>query len=63
MVMAFIYTINGQYDKALEALDLLLSIPSLCSIAYIRIEPVFAPLLDQPGFAKLVEKYRSQPGS
>jgi hypothetical protein len=63
MVMAFIYSINGQYDEALKKLDYLLSIPSDCSIGYIKAEPIFAPLRDLPGFAKLVKKYSSLPGS
>ncbi len=63
MVMAFIYTINGQYDEALERLDYLLSIPSYCSPAYLKVEPIFAPLRKLPGFVKLVKKYGSRPGS
>jgi hypothetical protein len=63
MGMAFIHTINGRYDDALERLDYLLSIPSYCSPAYLKVEPILAPLREQPGFARLLEKHRSRPGS
>jgi len=57
MVMAQIFTIVGEYDKAFDELDYLMSIPSLCSPAYLRADPIFAPLQDLPRFNKLVTKY------
>jgi len=57
MVMAQIYTMIGEYDKALDELDYLMSIPSLCSPAYLRADPIFAPLKDLPRFSQLAAKY------
>jgi hypothetical protein len=57
MVMAQIYTMVGEYDKALDELDYLMSIPSLCSPAFLRVDPIFAPLQDLPRFNELVAKY------
>lgn len=57
MVMAQIYTMVGEYDKALDELDYLMSIPSLCSPAYLKADPIFAPLQDLHRFSELVAKY------
>jgi len=57
MVMAQIYTMVGEYDKALDELDYLMSIPSLCSPAYLNVDPIFTPLQDLPRFRELVAKY------
>ncbi len=48
----------GEYDAALEQLDLLLSIPSLITVPLLQLDPVWAPLHDQPKFKELVERYR-----
>ncbi len=59
MVMATIYTIVGEYDNAIEELELLLSIPSWSSVKYLRADPIFAPLQNIPRFKALLEKYES----
>jgi hypothetical protein len=57
MVMAQIYTMVGEYDKALDELDYLMSIPSLCSSAFLRADPIFTPLQNLPRFNAIVAKY------
>ena len=59
MVMATIYTIVGEYERAIDELELVLSIPSWCSTAYLRADPIFAPLQDIPRFKSLLTKYES----
>lgn len=53
-----IYLMVGEYDAAIEQLDLLLSIPSRITVPLLRIDPVWAPLHDQPKFKELVERHR-----
>ena len=60
MVMAQIYTIIGEYDKAIDELDYLMSMPSLCSSAYLKADPIFEPLLGLPRFNELMTKYESK---
>jgi hypothetical protein len=55
--MAMIYTIVGEYEKAIDELEYVLSIPSHCSPNYLRADPLFAPLQDIPRFQALLEKY------
>ena len=55
--MATIYTIVGEYELAIDELEYLLSIPSWCSIKYLKADPIFAPLQELPRFKKLVEKH------
>ncbi len=59
MVMAYIYTLVGEYDSAIDELDTLLSIPSLTTAEYLKAEPIFASLRNLPRFRALLEKYRS----
>ena len=55
--LARIYVMVGEYDAAIEQLDLLLSIPSMTTVPKLQIDPVWAPLHDQPKFKALVERY------
>jgi hypothetical protein len=57
MVMAQIYTIVGEYDLAMDELDYVLSIPSMCTPALLRSDPLFAPMQELPRFVALLEKY------
>jgi len=57
MVMAMIFTIVGEYEKAIDELDYVLSIPSWCSTAYLKADPIFAPLYDNPRFIEVTGKY------
>jgi len=55
--LAFIYALCGETEVALDRLDYLLSIPSWISVAWIRMDPQWDLIRNEPGFAKLVEKY------
>ena len=59
MVMATIYTIVGEYDKAIDELEIVLSVPAWCSTALLKADPIFAPLQDIPRFKSLISKYES----
>ncbi|MEE8186394.1 MAG: protein kinase, partial [Nitrososphaerales archaeon] len=52
--LALTYAIVGEYDLALEQLELLLSIPSSISTWTLKLEPLFDPLRGYPRFQKLV---------
>jgi TolB-like protein/Flp pilus assembly protein TadD len=51
--LARVYTMVGEYDKAFDQIEYLLSIPGEISIALLRVEPTWAPLRSLPRFQKL----------
>jgi len=55
--LAEIYTIIGNQDDAIDQLELLLSMPSEVSVAYLKIDSMFDPLRDNPRFQKMIQKY------
>jgi tetratricopeptide (TPR) repeat protein len=55
--LAEIYSIIGKQDDAINQLDLLLSIPSEVSVAFLIIDSMFDPLRDNPRFQKMIQKY------
>ena len=55
-ILAQVYTIVGEYDKALEILEHLLEIPSWTSISALNFHRVWDPLREQPRFKALLEK-------
>jgi Flp pilus assembly protein TadD len=55
--LAFIYTLTGETDAALDRLDYLLSIPSWISVPWLRMDPQWDALRGNPGFNRLLEKY------
>ncbi|MFC2084407.1 protein kinase [Bacteroidota bacterium] len=55
--LAIIYTMIGDYDAAINQLEYLLSIPSWLSIPWIKMNPTFLPLFDNPKFQQLVKDY------
>ncbi len=48
---------TGKYDKALEQLEYLLSIPGFLSTKILEIDPRWAPLKNHPEFKNMIEKY------
>jgi hypothetical protein len=62
MVMAQIYTLVGEYELAIDELEYHLSIPGHSSPVFLRADPIFAPLHDNPRFNVLLEKYEIEHG-
>ena len=54
--LAKIYTMVGEYDLAIDKLEYLLSIPGELSVPYIKLDPVWRPLLKIPRFQNLLEQ-------
>jgi len=54
--LAQVYVMVGEYDKALDKIEYLLSIPGELSIPLLKIDPVWAPLHNHPRFQKLTTK-------
>ena len=53
--LARIYVMLGEFDLAIEQIELLLSVPGELSIPLLRLDPAWAPLRDHPGFKDLLE--------
>jgi hypothetical protein len=58
--MATIYTIVGEPEKAIDELEIALSIPSWGSTKLFKADPLFAPLHKHPRFITLMKKYESE---
>ncbi|MCH9031906.1 MAG: protein kinase [candidate division Zixibacteria bacterium] len=52
-----IYIIVGEYDKALDLMEVLLSKPSYGSVKVLKTHPYADPLRDHPRFKALMKKY------
>ncbi len=57
--LARIYTQVGEYDKALEQLDRLFSIPTWYTPGWITIDPNYDALRDHPRYEEVLGKYRA----
>ena len=53
--LAYIYTIVGEYDEAINQIEYLLSVPGESSISLLRCYPTWDLLRDHPRFKKLLE--------
>ena len=60
MVMAYVHVILGNYDRALDRLEEVLSAPAYFSTVWMQADPLLAPLRDHPRFKALIEKYESK---
>jgi len=54
MVMAEIYTLTGDYDKAMDEIEYLLSIPAPISESWLRHNTIFQPLKNNTRFQKII---------
>ena len=52
-LLARVYLLGGEQDKALDALEPLLRVPYFLSPGWLRVDPTFAPLRDNPRFQRL----------
>ncbi|MEE8116366.1 MAG: hypothetical protein V3T28_04580, partial [Gemmatimonadales bacterium] len=55
--LARIYTMVGEYDAAIDQLEILLAVPSPMAVPRLRIDPTWNPLRDNPRFQRLLEQY------
>lgn len=62
MVMAYIHVLLGDYDRALDRLEEVLSVPAFYSSAWMQADPLLAPLRSHQHFQILVEKYEKEHG-
>jgi serine/threonine-protein kinase len=51
--LAYTYVMVGEYDKALDKIEYLLSVPSPMSIPLLKLDPRWKPLMSHPRFQKL----------
>jgi serine/threonine protein kinase/tetratricopeptide (TPR) repeat protein len=54
---ALVYAKVKEYDLAIDELQLLLSVPSEVTVAWLRLDPRLDPLRDHPRFQELLKKY------
>jgi len=59
-ILAQIYMIVGEYDKALDKVEMLLSIPSPISLKILEAFPIWKPLHDMPRYQEIIKKYRPE---
>jgi serine/threonine protein kinase/tetratricopeptide (TPR) repeat protein len=52
--LAYIYTMVGEYDAAVDQIEFLLSVPGELSIPLLQIDPAWDPLRKHPRFQKLI---------
>jgi hypothetical protein len=56
--LAEIYVMVGEYDAAIDQLEHLLSIPApFISAPWLRVDPIWQPLLDHARFQALLDRY------
>ncbi len=53
--LAQVLTMVGEYNRAFDLIEHLLSTPGELSVAWLRLDPVWSPLLTQPRFKKLLK--------
>jgi len=56
--LAQVYCMVGEYDKAFDQIEYLLSIPGEMSVPLLNVDPTWVPLRSLPRFQKLGEKFQ-----
>jgi serine/threonine-protein kinase len=57
--LAHVYSMVGEYDKALDEIELLLSIHYGFTTWDLKLNPFWDPMRDHPRFQKLINKYEN----
>ncbi|MFB3111982.1 MAG: hypothetical protein ACE10G_08115, partial [Gemmatimonadales bacterium] len=57
--LARIYAMVGEYDAAIDQLEILLAVPSPTAVPMLRIDPTWEPLRGHPRFQRLLEQYEN----
>ena len=57
MVMARIYAICGEHEKAIDELDSVLEKESWVNVNYLRVQPWIDPFRETPRYKELMKKY------
>jgi serine/threonine-protein kinase len=60
-MLAMIYAEVGEYEKATDRLEYLLTIPGDLSVNLLRLDPAWDPLRDYPRFQRLLDEYSGAP--
>ena len=55
--LALIYTLCGDYDNALKQIDYLLSNQTWFSVNQLKLDPLYDPLRNLPGYKEIIKKY------
>jgi serine/threonine-protein kinase len=58
--LAYVYSMVGEYDKALDEIELLLSIPYYFTTWDLKLNPFWDPMRDHPRFQELIAKYSNE---
>jgi len=58
--VAQVYTIVGEYDMALDKVEILLSVPSPMSVDILETDPVWKPLHDLLRYKEIIKQYESE---
>jgi serine/threonine-protein kinase len=57
VALAQIYAWTGETDQALELIDRSLSTPNGVTVPFLRLDPMWDPLRDDPRFQALIDRY------
>ncbi|NIN71302.1 MAG: tetratricopeptide repeat protein [Gemmatimonadetes bacterium] len=55
--LAQVYLMVGEHERAIEQLEVLLANPGWLSVHWLRLDPIWDPLRDQPRFQALLHRY------
>jgi serine/threonine-protein kinase len=58
-LLSQIYVMVGEHDVAIDEIENILSVPALLSVHWLRADPFFDPLRDNPRFQALLAKYEN----